>query len=121
MDSEDFYSGFEGEPELRFVLCLHEAPVAEIRAWNGYFAGLMQEVPRVNGQWTGLALPYHLAEGWYETSPWTIPDVREVEAQWRAIPVAKVSDPAARAFHAALLALLGRAVAERGSVQVFDE
>jgi hypothetical protein len=116
--TSDFYSGFEGEPEMRFVLCHDSEEQVEVRAWYGYFVKVIDEVSPVDGRWTGLALPQHMFEGWHEESPWQVPNLREVVEQWRSVPPEKL-DSDTRYFHSAVLTLLERALAEDGAVWVY--
>lgn len=110
----DFYSGFEGEPEIRFTL---KAPTGEervLRLWEGYFEELLERIDPVGGCWTGLALPYHLHEGWYEDAPWRVEDIEAIARQWIDIVVADLSTET-QAVHAAVLGLLAQAAAEGDS------
>lgn len=113
----DFYSGFEGEPEMRFVFCIGDDERMGVRAWYGYFVKVIDEVLPVNGQWTGLALQQHMFEGWHEESPWRVPNLQEVVEQWRSIAPEKL-DHDTRDFHGAVLTLLESALAANGTVWI---
>jgi hypothetical protein len=82
---EDFYRGFEGEPEIRFVAKGAVGPDREVRIWVGYFSTIMDRIVPEGDGWTGLALPYHLCEGWYEDDGWRVPDLDGVISQWGKI------------------------------------
>jgi hypothetical protein len=119
-DVHDFYAGFEGEPELRFVRGYASEPRETIRLWSGYFDELMRHACPVDGAWRGLALPYHLDEGWYSESPWPIPDVAEAARQWNEMDVGAAT-PDARRVHAAIGALLATAMREAEPVVVWRD
>lgn len=79
-DLNRYYKGFEGEPEIIF-----STSKKKIHMWSGYFDELfLLFKPKQNG-WEGLAYYYHLDEGWYEESPWRIPDIREAYNQFKSI------------------------------------
>ena len=68
---KDYYSGFDGEPEIKFKI----RNKIILRLWIGYFDKIMKQIQPKNGKWDGLVLYYHLDKGWYEESPWRIPDL----------------------------------------------
>ncbi len=114
----DFYSGFEGEPEIRFELRRVDEEVTGVRIWDGYFYSIMAEIHPEEGRWTGLALPYHLCE--LDDEPWKIPNLQEVTDQWERTPVRHL-DPTVQRVHAAVLALLRTALASGGEVWIIDD
>ena len=81
--------------------------------WIGYFDQFMLHVDCEPAGWSGLALPYHLHQGWYEHSPWTIPNVqqacRQLELVDQRLRKQIPSDAHVLAALDALLALLRRA------------
>lgn len=88
----DFYSGFEGEPEMRFVRRTADDEEFVVRIWIGFFHYIMDSVePSVNG-WKGLALTYHTCQGWYEESPWKIDDIHEVFGEWMLLDSGKIDN-----------------------------
>jgi hypothetical protein len=101
----DFYTGFEGEPEIRFTVADRGSEERSVRLWAGYFDALMNEVQPDPGAWTALALPYHLNEGWYDSSPWRIPDLDAAIRQWMTIDALSLG-PEYVAAHAAVLQVL---------------
>lgn len=83
----DFYTGFEGEPELIF---LQKTANCEkiLRLWEGYFDTMMQQVSlSSNGEWTNLAYYYHLCLGCWgeEVENWQIPNIESVIDQLKKI------------------------------------
>ncbi|NUP13546.1 MAG: hypothetical protein HOW73_46510 [Polyangiaceae bacterium] len=98
----DFYTGFEGEAEVRFVLRAAGTDQRIVRLWIGYFDTLMETVQPENGEWTGLALPYHVRAGWYDQSPWRVENLNEVLEQWRRIPTFGIDPQCERAYRAVL-------------------
>ncbi len=77
--SKDYYSGFEGEPELTFT----RSDGAVFRVWEGFFSWIMAAVdPGPNG-WHGLARPYHLLL--WDENPYDVTDLPESVAQLREV------------------------------------
>lgn len=76
----DFYSGFEGEPELQFNFMV-EDKIKRFAVWTGYFDAIMEEVSPSTQGWSSLAYYYHLHEGWYDDANWQIPNLTEAIRQ----------------------------------------
>lgn len=114
----DFYSGFEGESEIRFELRGIGPQVTGVRMWEGYFDSIMRQIHPEEGGWTGLALPYHLCE--LDDEPWKIPNLQEVADQWERTQVRHL-DPTVQRVHAAVLALLRTAIASGGEVWIIED
>lgn len=80
----DFYKGYEGENEIRFIKgCDNDAQVLSI--WDGYFNDIMEQFEPTEKGWEGLAYYYHLNIGWYENSPWEIPNLESALQQFQSI------------------------------------
>lgn len=77
----DFYSGYEGEGEIQFIQILGNEKTYTIRIWDGYFDDIMEKIEPEVGGWTNLAYYYNLAEGWYDESPWKIPNISDALRQ----------------------------------------
>lgn len=116
----DFYTGFEGEPEIQFSTASGCGGNRIVRVWVGYFDAIMSKVKPGPTGWTGLALPYHLNAGWYDSSPWRIPDLDAVVKQWGSIETASLSPDSVRA-HSAVLELLRHALATSQPVTISYE
>jgi hypothetical protein len=83
----DFYKGFEGEPEIRFIYQKPDSQDVLLKVWIGYFDLLMSVVhPTTNG-WSGLSYFYHFDKGWFEESPWEIKDISSVIVEFRSMDV----------------------------------
>lgn len=80
----DYYSGFEGYPEICFIFDLKQGLI-ELKAWEGYFEFFMDKIKPEPEGWTALAYYYHLDIGWYDESPWKVPDVGAVIRQFETI------------------------------------
>jgi hypothetical protein len=104
----DFYTGFEGKPEIQFLLKNGDMLESRIRIWEGYFDALMTRIKPDAEGWTGLALPYNLHEGWYEAGPWRIPDTAEALAQWSGISTEGM-DRRCVEVHGAVIGILAEA------------
>jgi hypothetical protein len=88
----DYYTGFEGEPEIRFIRQPANGEGEIVRLWAGYFDAIMATAEPGADGWRGLALPYHLDEGWYDESPWRIEGLSEVAAEWNRLNVSALDD-----------------------------
>ena len=83
VDSE-YYKGFEGEPEIQFI-CRKGNDSETFIIWEGYFNQIMRLIEPDNDGWKGLAYYYHMYSGWYEESPWTVPDLYTVLKQFELL------------------------------------
>ncbi len=79
-----YYKGFEGEPEIQFI-CYDDVQKLILRMWVGYFDNIMNAIKPESLGWTGLAYFYHMHEGWYDNSPWEIPDIQATIEQFKNI------------------------------------
>ncbi|SHK19153.1 hypothetical protein SAMN02745163_03392 [Clostridium cavendishii DSM 21758] len=85
--NEEYYDGFEGEPEMIFTLVKSNGQKEEFGIWDGYFSTIIKKVkPKENG-WTGLAYYYHLYIGWYDESPWMVENLIESYEQLKEIDI----------------------------------
>lgn len=73
----DYYSRFEGEPEIRIVQRSKNGKnIAILRLWVAYFDVIIDLIePNDKGCWEGVALHYHLATGWNDTNSWKCDDI----------------------------------------------
>ena len=56
MNSIDYYTGFEGEPEVIFTRRrLDGESQSQIRLWVGYYDDMIEQIPPgKNGSWKGI-------------------------------------------------------------------
>ncbi|EAG2076458.1 dihydroorotate dehydrogenase (quinone) [Listeria monocytogenes] len=101
---DDYYKGFEGYPEINFYTYINGEKTG-IEMWEGYFDKIMNELSTVDGKWVSLAYYYHLDEGWYEESPWVIPDNKKALEQFETIDI-KVLDNVTQEIMMKLIKLL---------------
>ncbi|MBF2703818.1 dihydroorotate dehydrogenase (quinone) [Listeria welshimeri] len=101
---DDYYKGFEGYPEIDFYTYINEEKTG-IEMWEGYFDKIMNELSPVDGKWVSLAYFYHLDEGWYDESPWVIPDNKKALEQFETIEI-KVLDNVTQEIILKLIKLL---------------
>lgn len=92
----DYYTGFEGEPEITFVRRDQAGDERVFTLWYGYFYDIMQLVQPEPQGWTGLALPYHTVTGWNDEEDWQVPDVAEATAQLDHLDRSALSPAGAR-------------------------
>jgi hypothetical protein len=117
--NQDYYTGYEGYPELRVSLRRGSEVAAAIRVWSGYFNQLMDLLPKCEGKWTGIAKHYHLDTGWYDASPWVDPNAGDSVCQLR-YAVARCPDGPPREFGEAWLRLLDEAANDPDSVVTIE-
>ena len=73
---DKYYVGFEGEGEIQFIRFLKSGDKYILRICEGYFFRIMDAMkPQISK--TGLYYQYSALKGWYEKSPWQIPDLKE--------------------------------------------
>ena len=72
----DYYSGFEGEPEILISQKNKDGKaIALLRIWVAYFDKIISLIPpNGNGCWEGISLHYHSVTGFYDTS-WECQDI----------------------------------------------
>lgn len=116
----DFYSGFEGEPAIVVFARIMGMPCGELRAWSGYFDTLMARIPPEDGEWTGIALPYHLQGGWYLGEPWQVPSIAVFIQQWLTVGTSDLSAEC-QEVHRAILQLASKALAAGGELWISEE
>lgn len=104
INMDNYYKGFEGYPEIDFYTYSGDEKIG-IEMWVGFFNEIMQEVKPTNGKWTSLAYYYHLYEGWYDESPWMIPDNKKALEQFETIDI-KVLDNVTQEVMMKLIKLL---------------
>ncbi|TCS96822.1 hypothetical protein [Hazenella coriacea] len=75
--NDRYYKGFEGEPEIQFIYTLDNEKKSILKIWIGYFETIMDAMITGEGELTGLVYYYSLHEGWYDESPWQIPNSSE--------------------------------------------
>ncbi len=88
---DNYYEGFEGNPEIDIYTFLENEKVG-IEMWDGYFDEIMRAIQPVNGEWQSLAYYYNLYEGWYDDSPWPIPDNQEALKQFESIDKSQLGE-----------------------------
>lgn len=72
--NDSYYTGFEGEPEIAFVLeKSNERQI--LKMWIGYFDTLLDLMCQYESFNDGILHEYYVHEGWYEDSPWEITNI----------------------------------------------
>ncbi|MFP7492964.1 hypothetical protein SFC66_04170 [Terribacillus saccharophilus] len=80
-----FYDGFEGEPEL--ILANENK---KLIIWNGYFESILDALLTSDSEKAGILKEYYYHEGWYDDSPWIIPDLSLTIEQLNHFDINKV-------------------------------
>ena len=113
----DFYSGYEGEPEVVFVLTGRSS--GSIHAWEGHVDAILGAVPPGPlGRLEGLLLPYHLLTGcWGDEQEMVVEEVVLFAAQLAAVNTS-CFESETRRFHEALQELIQRAVSDSGELRI---
>lgn len=81
----DYYLGFEGEPEIRFMYISSDNTRFSIKMWEGYFDTIMSYIQPTTVGEKGLIYYYHTHAGWYDHSPWKILDILVVISELQSI------------------------------------
>ncbi len=95
----DFYTGYEGEPEIIFYFENAEDKHVQLKVWIGHFDAIMLAItPNSNG-WKGLSRYYQTDTGWFEESPWKIPDLDDALHNIQYADSAKLDHTALLVYH----------------------
>jgi hypothetical protein len=89
IDESNFYTGFEGEPELVFSQVVNDHKKI-LRLWEGHFDTIIQYASvSKDGNWKGLAYYYHLCSGCWSNDQenWQIPNTIEALVQLQEIKI----------------------------------
>lgn len=113
--THDFYTGFEGEPEIVIAHLIDGKPNSEVRAWEGYFDRAMSLVSPGASGWSGVALHYHLLTGWDDGRRWIDPDITDTIRKMEDAR-SLCAEATVRLFLDALLSLLRDAQSQGGEV-----
>lgn len=88
---ENFYDGYEGNPEIAIYTLINDEKVG-IQMWDGYFDEIMTKIEPEDEGWQSLAYYYNMNGGWYEDSPWKIPNNTEALDQLETISLSGLDD-----------------------------
>jgi len=81
---DKFYRGYEGQKAIQF-----RTKEKKLVIWEGFFDDIMEQFEPDSEGWSGLTYYYHLAIGWYEESPWKIPDLKNCLQQFEEVNLSK--------------------------------
>lgn len=99
MKQIDFYTGFEGNPEIVIsVINDDQDKVYALKTWVGYFDAVLQKIKPLNGHWEGVALHYHLETGWYDEE-WTCDNVKLLHDQLKEIEKSEFDELELKFYH----------------------
>lgn len=119
---ESYYEGFEGEPEIIFYLELQGEYLKKFGVWDGYFDEIIEKIEFGEKGWEGLAYYYHLFIGWYEESPWLIPNLQEAYEQIINIDIKKFNEKEEKDIIIKIARLMEEAIERKGNVYIsYDE
>lgn len=85
MINNTYYSGFEGEPEIQFILNRGSGNYV-LSIWEGYFDRIMSLLKPDDTGWTGIAYYYHMYTGWYDEDMWIVEDIIDSYNKFKSIP-----------------------------------
>lgn len=77
-----YYCGYEGEKEIQFI-----AEKEKLIIWDGFFNDIMEQFKPSTEGWMGLAYYYHMSMGWYDESPWKIPNLEECLQHFKQLDI----------------------------------
>lgn len=113
--THDFYTGFEGEPEIVIEHVIDGKQISVVYAWIGYFDRVMGLIPPGPSGWSGVALHYHLLTAWESEPRWIDPDIRDTISKMEAARDL-CADPTVGLFVDAVVSLLRDAQSQGGEV-----
>lgn len=95
--NDKFYVGFEGEPEIRFILESKEITNTLI-IWEGFFDSIMQTIKPEDEGWSGLAYYYHMDTGWYDEDHWEVNDLKKALMQFNSVDKSLLNEKSTQAL-----------------------
>lgn len=116
--SNEYYIGYEGEPEIQFIVAEDVDVKKIISMWNGYFDDIMNIIKPTDTGWNGIALHYHLYTGWYEESPWLLVDIKETLIQFQQLDKEKLTYEKSKYLLQELCDLLQEAIANKQKIWI---
>jgi uncharacterized protein (DUF2267 family) len=89
----DYYSGFEGEPEITIIQRSKKGHnVAILKLWIAYFNTIIELIdPNDKGHFEGVTLHYQLVTGWHD-EPWECDDIELFLKQLESIEENKLNE-----------------------------
>lgn len=91
---KDFYTGYEGEPEIIFFFKDIDGQNVFLKTWIGFFDSIMAAIEPTESGWRGLSYYYHTVTGCFEETPWKIPDLREALIDLKSVNKIALEDKA---------------------------
>ena len=78
MINDKYYAGFEGEVQISFSYGKDNT----LEIWQGYFETLLECMFDQGMEASGILHEWQVREGWYDDSPWEIPDLKKTIEQF---------------------------------------
>lgn len=113
----DFYTGFEGEPEINFFFQEFSGRKVVVKSWIGYFDSIMGAIQATESGWKGLSYYYHTATGWFEETPWKIPHLGDALIDLQRVNTTEFDEDTLTVYQS-ILELLQRAHSLNGTVWI---
>lgn len=115
---EKYYKGFEGEPEMTFLIEVQNEIPKAIGIWEGYFSEIIKRIEPSECGWNGLAYYYHLDIGWFEECPWLIPNLQEAYEQLKNISLDVLGEKAEKEIVEKITDLMREAMSKKGKMYI---
>ena len=115
-NKHDFYTGFEGEPE--YIFLIDSAPTRRLRIWSGYVDSILMALEAKKPEWVSIFKFYQLEEGWFDESPWVVPDVQIAFEQLTLLHSSEL-EGAVQSVYLALCTLFQEAIQTNRNVMIF--
>lgn len=119
--NERYYKGFEEDSEIIFRLEDDNKKYEAFGIWEGYLENIIEKVEPTDGYWTGLAYYYHLDIGWYEESPWQVPNLKEAYDQLDEIDKDSLEYPEEKDILEILLSMFKKAIENGYKIYILYE
>ncbi len=91
MNNNYYYKGFEGEPEIQFIIRKEDEDYI-FSIWEGYFDRIMSLLKPDKNGWTGIAYVYHMDIGWYDEEIWAVDNLRDTYDKFISIPKSRLDN-----------------------------
>ncbi|MBR1431609.1 hypothetical protein [Ruminococcus sp.] len=87
--NEIYYEGYEGEPEIIFIIENNGIKRKMLGIWDGFLNDILSDVKPTDKGWVGIAYYWHIGmfedEHWLRDKPWRIDDLSSVYKQLTSI------------------------------------
>lgn len=113
----DFYSGYEGEPEIIFELIKNAKKIKTIHIWDGHLLFIVEKAIKTEFGWKGIAGAYYNGD---MDERWTFDNLYECLEDLEKIDIS-TEDKETQTVYYALIDLFKEAIEKECIVNVYND